>query len=67
MEPNFGIQNNTNLNQLNTNQISQNSNRSSVHRISIIKTDGQKEIILSQTNQAHMYNNPQIIKETKII
>ena len=51
--------------------IPQNSNISSVHRISIIKTDGQKEIIHSHTNQAqnniNIYNNPQIIKETKII
>ena len=66
------IQNNINMNnQMNINQIVPNQNSSSVHRITVIKSEGQAQI--SQTNINNIQNNnnylsnPQILNETKII
>ena len=74
MNPNFPqeMQNNINMNnQINLNQIIPNQNNSSIHKITIIKKGGQKQISQSNINYNQINNNlgsnPQIIKETKII
>ena len=68
MNPNIPqeIQNAMNSNQIATMNIVQ-QNSPSIQRISITKTEEKKELIQPNANNNNFNDNPQIIKETKII